>query len=56
MSSKEDGDKTNDGNHTSKSQKKEMEDTTLADAAAQEKVNMFSKGMLAVRDHSLGRP
>jgi hypothetical protein len=54
MASKEDGD-TNDGNHTSKDQKKEVEDTALADAAAQEKVNLFSTGMLSVRDHSLGR-
>jgi hypothetical protein len=54
MASKEDGD-TNDGNHTSKDQKKEVEDTPLADATAQDKVNLFSKGMLSVRDHWHGR-
>jgi hypothetical protein len=48
MPSKEVGDRVSiDGNHNCKDQKNEAEDTALADAAAQEKVYLFSKGMLA---------
>jgi hypothetical protein len=45
MASKEDGDvRDTDGNHPSKGQ----EHAVLADAAALEKVNLWSKGMLSV--------
>jgi hypothetical protein len=50
---KDDAERTNDGIHSSNDQKQGLGDTALADAAAQEKVNPLSKGMLAVRDRSL---
>jgi hypothetical protein len=51
MPSKEDGEqRPNDDNHTGRGQRdKEAEDVALLDAAALEKVNLWSEGMLAVR-------
>lgn len=49
MPSKEDGERrSNDGDHTSKGPGKEVDNVALADTAAREKVNPWSKGMLSV--------
>jgi hypothetical protein len=49
MPSKEDGERrSNDGDHTSKGPGKGVDNVALADTAAREKVNPWSKGMLSV--------